>query len=134
MRSTFWIRHAPRYCAICWLFNRIARFNVDVLVAEAGASPLEPYNGAQAYEAIKNNVCFSILCASDPYAVVGVQKAFGMKPDLVTGPATSTDAAISLVKDLTGVDALNVLDPASTPILRDLLAGALASKPIPVFA
>jgi hypothetical protein len=57
-----------------------------------------------------------------------------MKPDLVTGPATSTDAAISLVKDLTGVDALNVLDPASTPILRDLLAGALASKPIPVFA
>ncbi len=40
-----------------------------------------------------SNIRCKILCASDPYAVVGVEKAFGLIPDLVTGLATSTSGS-----------------------------------------
>ena len=105
--------------AIRPLLHHIDSLDPDFLVAESGASPLEPYNGAAAIEELGENICCTILCASDPYAVVGVEKAFGLTPDLVTGPATSTSAAIDLVRKLTGVDAVNVMDPDSLPILRD---------------
>ena len=91
------------------LLHHIDHLNPDVLVTEAGASPLEPYNGAAAIDELGDNVRCCILCASDPYAVVGVEKAFGLVPDLVTGPATNTSAAIALVRKLTGVEGINVL-------------------------
>jgi hypothetical protein len=107
--------------AIRPLLHHIDSLNPDFLVAEAGASPLEPYNGTAAIDELNDNIKCTILCASDPYSVVGVEKAFGLKPDLVTGLASSTSAAIDLVKKLSGVDALNVLDPESMPRLRELL-------------
>lgn len=107
------------------LLYKIASLEPDVLVAEAGASPLEPYNGAVAIEELGDNVCCTILCASDPYSVVGVEKAFGLKPDLVAGPAASTSAAIDLVYKLSGVQAINVLDTACVPVLRRTLEHAL---------
>ena len=55
----------------------------------------------------------------------GVEKAFGLRPDLVTGPATSTSAAVDLVRRLTGVEGLNVMDPDSLPQLRDVLKKTL---------
>ncbi|MDJ0958072.1 MAG: DUF1611 domain-containing protein [Arenicellales bacterium] len=103
------------------LLSRISALKVDVLVAEAGASPLEPYNGATAIEELKDNVCCKILCASDPYAVVGVRTAFDFQPDLVAGPAANTEAGIVLVEKLTGVKALNLMNRESEPILTDLL-------------
>jgi acetylornithine deacetylase/succinyl-diaminopimelate desuccinylase-like protein len=92
------------------LLSRIAAADADVLVAEVGASPLEPYNGAAAIEEIGPNVRCTVLSASDPYAVTGVTSAFGNRPDLVTGLATSTSAGIELVEKLSGIKALNVLD------------------------
>jgi hypothetical protein len=106
------------------LLSQIAALDADVLVAEAGASPLEPYNGAVAIEELGENVCCRILCASDPYAAVGVRIAFGFEPDLVTGPAANTDAGIELVTKLTGVRALDIMDRAS----HGELAGMLARK------
>ena len=111
--------------AIRPLLHHIHSLKPDILVAEAGASPLEPYNGMAAIEELGDNICCTILCASDPYAVVGVEKAFGLKPDLVSGPATSTSAAIDLVDKLTGVEAINVMDPACLPALRKILQRAL---------
>lgn len=96
--------------AIVPLLEHIGAHRPDFLIAEAGASPLEPYNGAAAIDELGSNVCITILCASDPYAVVGVQHAFDLTPDLVTGPATNTSAAIDLVDKLTGVPAINVVD------------------------
>jgi hypothetical protein len=110
------------------LLSRIAAIDTDVLVAEAGASPLEPYNGATAIEEIRDNVRCTILCASDPYAVAGVQAAFEFQPDLVTGPAANTEAAISLVEKLTGVRALNLMEPSSTPALAELLKKKLSGR------
>jgi hypothetical protein len=111
--------------ALTGLLHRIAHLEADVLVAEAGASPLEPYNGAIAIEALRERVCCSVLSASDPYAVLGVRTAFRLQPDLVTGPATNTDAAIDLVYKLTGLKALNLMDPASLGPLRAVLRQAL---------
>lgn len=103
------------------LLSRIAATGPDVLVAEAGASPLEPYNGSVAMEMIDEKVRMMVLCASDPYAVLGVQQAFGRKPDLVCGPAANTEAAIELVGKLCGVPALNLLRRRARPALLEFL-------------
>lgn len=107
------------------LLSRIAHTEAEVLVAEAGASPLEPYNGSIAVEMLEANIAMTVLSASDPYAVLGVQQAFSRKPDVVSGPAANTDAGIELVKKLCGVPALNLLRRSSLPALRTILAEKL---------
>lgn len=111
--------------AIRPLLYHIDELQPDFLVVEAGASPLEPYNGMAAIDELGSNIKCTVLCASDPYAVVGVQQAFGLKPDVVTGPATSTTAAIDLVNKLTGIEGINVMDPESIPALRRVLEKTL---------
>ena len=107
--------------AIRPLLNHINDLGPDLLVAEAGASPLEPYNGAALMDELGDNVVCTILCASDPYAVVGVEKAFGLRPDLVTGPATQTSAAVELVRKLSGLRGINIIDPATRVPFRTFL-------------
>ena len=109
------------------LLNRIAHLDAEVLVAEVGASPLEPYNGATAIAALEDHLCCTVLSASDPYSVVGAHAAFELDPDLVTGTAISNDAGIALVKKLTGVKALNVMNPEILPELRKFLRDKLPS-------
>jgi hypothetical protein len=103
------------------LLSHISSLRPDFLVAETGASPLEPYNVAAAMQELGNNICCAILAASDPYAVVGVEKAFGIRPDLVTGPAANTSAAVALVRKLADLPALNVIDRKTLPALREFL-------------
>ncbi len=107
------------------LCSMLAAAEADVVVAEAGASPLEPYNGALAVAMLGERVCATVLCASDPYAVVGVISAFGARPDLVDGRASSTSAGIALIDKLVGIPALNMLDPDSGPGLRAFLSERL---------
>lgn len=111
--------------AMNYMLSRIAAIKPDILVAEAGASPLEAYNGAIAISRLDKHIRFIVLCASDPYAVVGVQTAFNMQPNLVTGPATNTSAGIELAEKLSGIPALNLMETASLPRLRELLGAAL---------
>ena len=111
---------AMRYMLAC-----VAASEADVLVAEAGASPLEPYNGDAVVDALKSNICCTVLCASDPYAVVGVRQAFDIKPDLVTGPTTNTQAGIELVGKLTGLTGVNLLQPEGIPELMAILKRCL---------
>jgi hypothetical protein len=103
------------------MLARITASGADVAVIEAGASPLEPYNGSVALARILPETRMTLLCASDPYAVAGVQSAFGLVPDLVAGPAANTTAAIELVSRLAGVPALNLVDGATHPALRAML-------------
>ena len=111
------------------LLRHIAAERPDYLVCEAGASPMEPYNGAAAIEELGDSVACCILCATDPYAVVGVMQAFGLQPDLVAGPATNTQAAIDLVRKLTGVHGINIIDPDAMPEFREFLLGVLGIEP-----
>ena len=110
------------------LLARMAAVDADVLVAEAGGSPLEPYNGATAIEELGPNVRCTVLSASDAYGVIGLTAALGSRPDLVTGLATSTEAGIELVEKLSGIKALNVLDRGSLPKLRAILKDRLALR------
>lgn len=113
--------------ALRWMLARLAETEPDVVVAEAGASPLEPYNGETAWRLLGDRRRFTVLCASDPYAVVGVTSAFAVEPDLISGVATSTDAAIALLERLCPVPALNLLDPESRPALRRILEERLGA-------
>jgi hypothetical protein len=107
------------------LLSLIAQGEPDVVVAEAGASPLEPYNGDVAVRLLGERVRCTVLCASDPYAVVGVMKAFGTEPDVISGRATSTAAGVDLIGKLCGIEALNLLDQSSYPRLEDILRARL---------
>jgi hypothetical protein len=118
----------PRYReALELLLSKIACCEADIMVVEAGASPMEPYNGSVVVDYLKDQTCFTVLCASDPYAALGVQTAFGdhLKANLVAGPAANTNAAIQLVSELTGLEALNLLDRTSYPRLVKMLKAAL---------
>lgn len=112
-------------CAIRPVLNHINDRGPDFLVAEAGASPLEPYNGAAAMDELSGNIVCTILCASDPYAVVGVQNAFGIRPNLVAGPAAQTSAAVELVRKLADLPAINVIDPAADAAFREFILQTL---------
>lgn len=112
-------------CALNYLLATIAARNPDVVVAEAGASPLEPYNGKTAINQLADRIKFVLLCAQDPYAVLGVQSAFKIMPNLVAGGAANTTAGIELVKKLTGLPALNLLQSNSHQRLTDMLKNAL---------
>lgn len=97
------------------LLSHIGSLKPDFLVAETGASPIEPYNVGPAMDELGDNIACILLAASDPYAVVGVEKAFGVKPDLVTGPAANTSAAVALVRRLADLPAINVIDRETMP-------------------
>ena len=111
------------------LLGLIVEQEPDVVIAEAGASPLEPYNGDTALEHMRDSVVLTVLCASDPYSVVGVMRGYDMmKPDVVAGVATSTSAGVEVVEKLTKTRALNLLDPNEIPSLRAVLDTALDRK------
>jgi len=111
--------------AIRPMLSHIDRLQPDYLVAETGASPLEPYNVATAMQELGDNIVCIILAASDPFAVVGVQKAFNVDPDLVTGPAANTSAAVSLVRQLSNLPAINVIDRDTLPEFTAFLGNKL---------
>jgi hypothetical protein len=113
--------------ALEMMLSKVAACDADILVAEAGASPLDAYTGAMVVDYLRDRTRVSVLCASDPYAALGVQAAFGerLQADLVAGPAANTNAAIRLVKELTGLEALNLLDRKSHPRLVEMLKRAL---------
>lgn len=107
--------------ALAQLLSRISRLEADVLVVEAGSSPLEPYNGEAAVEALSERIMTLVLAASDPYAALGVMQAFGRTPDVICGVCANTSAGVELTERLTGVPTHNLLDATSQEFVRDLL-------------
>jgi hypothetical protein len=110
------------------LLKRIAATGASVAVIEAGASPLEPYNGGTLVEMIDEHIAFTILAASDPYAVVGIQQGWRRDFDLVTGPTANTKAGVQLVHELTHLPALDILDYATHGSVRQRLQDAIGAK------
>lgn len=103
------------------LLAKISAEKPDVVVAEAGASPLEPYNGTVVLDEIKEQICCTVICASEPYSVLALIQSFGLHPDLISGVATSDSAGVELVEKLTGVKALSLPQRESLPQLQKLL-------------
>lgn len=115
--------------AIGALLSTVTPLEATVAVIEAGASPLEPYNGATLVELLGERVAYTILCASDPYAVEGIKAAWGRDFDLVAGPAANTLAGIQLVRRLTSLDALDLTDEGCRPDLKNRLEHVFGHGP-----
>ena len=103
------------------LLSKLAAVDADIAIVEIGASPLEPYNGDIAIEAIRSNVKCAILSASDPYAAYGLMKAFNIVPDIITGIASNTLAGRRMVERLCNVKALNLINSENTAELKRIL-------------
>jgi hypothetical protein len=116
--------------AMSTLLSLVAQEKPDVVVAEIGASPFEPYNGAIVLEKIKPQICLTILCANDPYAVLGATDSFHLTPDIISGIVANTTAGIKLVNKLTGIEAICPTDDHAIeqlmPILQDKFKMAIA--------
>lgn len=110
----------------------LSKLEAGCVVAELGASPLEPYNGLEVLKKLLSpksypQKLFTILCATDAYAAFGMCNALrseglNFEPNLVCGMAANNSAGIALVESLTGFPALN-LEAGSNSIdtLRELL-------------
>ncbi len=123
------IHPAARYREkLIQLLSAIQHTGKEIAVAEIGASPLEPYNGDIAFEQIRSQICFTVLCASDPYAVLGVMESFQEKPDLVSGIATNTLGGIELIESLCKVRAMNIIDHRNWKELTTMIDKAV-NKP-----
>ena len=107
------------------LLRHIQSLGPDLLIVEAGASPLEPYNGQALLDELRGHVKCKVLCASDPYAALGVMHAFRAPPHFVAGLATSTEAGRNLIEKLTNLPALNILDPTNGEALDKILTETL---------
>jgi hypothetical protein len=112
--------------AIRPLLSCMAAAPVDVAVVEVGASPLEPYNGTSAVAHLQDAIRMTVLCASDPYAVLGLRAAFNLPVELVTGIASNTRAGVELVHNLADVPCMNVRDKAHGEALDRLLRERLS--------
>ncbi|MFP5451256.1 MAG: hypothetical protein ACLGG9_05830 [Thermoleophilia bacterium] len=105
---------------------KIAAHEPDIVVIEAGASPLEPYQGDIAMRVLLPGVSLTVLCASDPYAVWGLMHAFNLRPDVVTGPCTSTEAGVALIDRMVSVPGLNMFNERNAPKVAAFLREHLA--------
>ena len=114
--------------AIGPLLSWIADTGATAAVIEAGASPLEPYNGGELVRMLGEHVAYTILAASDPYAVAGTLGAWKRGVDLVAGPASETLAGVALVHGLTGLPALNLMDDHTHDSLRQRLSQAVGPR------
>jgi hypothetical protein len=111
--------------ALRQLLSRMASVEADVAVIEVAASPLEPYNGQVAIDELRDNLRLKVLCATDPYSVVGAMTAFSIQPDIVTGIASNTEAGLELIEKLSGVRAINVMRKRAAPQLKAILKESL---------
>lgn len=110
------------------LLRRMAETGATAAVIEAGASPLEPYNGGELVDMLREHVVFTILAASDPYAVVGITSAWERSFDLVTGPTSNTRAGVALVHALSGLPTLDLIDHHTHDGLRHRLEQVIGPR------
>ena len=111
--------------AIAGLLERMQATGATAAVIEAGASPLEPYNGGTLAQMLDDRIVLTVLCATDPCAVAGIREAWDRDFDLVAGPTANTEAGVQLVERLTSLPALDLMDEASHPAFLGLMERAL---------
>ncbi len=97
------------------MLRRLASDDPDVIVFELGDGILGAY-GVEAIlrdEAVRANISCLLLCASDPVAAWGgarlLDEEFGMSPALITGPATDNKVGHDIIRERTGLDAINAV-------------------------
>ncbi len=84
-------------------------------------------------EELGTQTFYTVLCASDPYAVVGVMKGFDVIPDVVSGITANTSAGIELVQRLTGVNTLRLPGDEEAKLLVEDIMSKLSHLKIGAF-
>lgn len=97
------------------MLNQLCAERPDVVVFELGDGLLGTY-GVEAIlkdEAISNALSCLVLCANDPVGANGgvdiLDKEFGMRTDLITGPATDNEVGRSIIKSRLNIQAINAI-------------------------
>lgn len=117
------------------IFSELATHGVEVIVAETGDGIMGEY-GVQAILAdpeLRGLGGAFILCANDPVGAAGgvanLQSAFGIRPDLIAGPATDNRVGERFVATL-GLPARNARADADAlgQFVLDLIGPKLPAK------
>ena len=114
------------------VLTALAHDRPDVIVAELGDGLLGDYGVLDilADEGIGRNISGLVLSASDPVAAwggVALLERIGLRPSVITGPATDNFAGVASVERATGVSSINArLHPEA------LAVRALGPRLIPV--
>ena len=95
------------------IFAELASDGVDLIVAEMGDGILGEY-GVQAILADAELAALStvfLFCANDPVGTAGgveqLQRDYGIRPDVITGPATDNRVGTRYVEQALGIPAFN---------------------------
>ena len=95
------------------LFSELSGRGLDVIVAETGDGIMGDY-GVQSILAdpeLRDLTAAFLFCANDPVGVAGgvrhLEQVYGIKPDVVTGPATDNRVGVRFVEREVGLPAIN---------------------------
>lgn len=111
------------------LLHAIAQKEPDVIVIELGDGLIGEYgvDAILADSAIRDALTGVVLCANDPVAAWGgvrlLEDTYGIKPVVVTGPATDNDVGVEQIRKRMGLPGINALSSAAA--LGDAVAGVL---------
>jgi len=95
------------------LLGELVRKGSQVIVAELGDGILGEYGVRDilADRELMSYLQCLVFCASDPVGVWGglkiLEETFGLKPDVITGPATDNAVGTSYIENKLGVPAIN---------------------------
>jgi hypothetical protein len=100
------------------VLNAVAKHQVDLLVAELGDGLLGRYGVMQLLRdpQIRAATGAVVLSANDPvgaWGAVGLLEPLGLRPAVITGPATDNEAGCGAIRETTGVPAVNARQRAS---------------------
>ena len=113
------------------LLHAIAQKEPDVIVIELGDGLIGEYgvDAILADKRIRDALTGVVLCANDPVAAWGgvrlLDDTYGIKPVVVTGPATDNDVGVEQIRKRMGLPGVNALSNAAA--LGDAVAGVLPS-------
>lgn len=114
------------------IFAELSMRRFDVIVAETGDGIMGDY-GVQAILADAELCALTaafVFCANDPVGVAGgvqhLQDDYGIRADLVTGPATDNNVGVRFVEQQVGLPAINARTHAKA--LGDHLLSVLAKR------
>jgi hypothetical protein len=111
------------------MLNELCINQPDVIVFELGDGILGSYGVEAILKDADIGAALSclVLCANDPVGATGgvdlLQSEFGLKTDLVTGPATDNEVGCDIIKTRLNVDAVNAITNAVE--LGDAVAAVL---------
>jgi hypothetical protein len=97
----------------CSMLMELDRFNPDVIVVELGDGLMGDYgvDAILSHRDLQAGFDAVVLAANDPVGAWGgveiMRQRYGLRPTMITGPATDNEAGTRILQDQLGIPALN---------------------------